>query len=169
MKKVERAYKTARARTKPSVPCQWVIDNIGTNKVILDYGCGKGSDVSHLKKAGFESYGFDPHFQPDLPDIEPDLITCFFVLNVIPNREERKKTVARLAELCQDVFVVVRNGNDFSQNWTPYNDGVLTNKGTFQKGIDKNELADLLSPHFPEYKVWTKRYSTYFLGGQTGG
>ena len=52
------------------------------NKRILDYGCGKGFAVSHLKEQGLDIYGYDPYFgaYKQMPDGKFDLITAFEVL-----------------------------------------------------------------------------------------
>ncbi len=31
---------------------------------VFDYGCGRGGDVTYLKKRGAEAHGWDPHYSP---------------------------------------------------------------------------------------------------------
>jgi hypothetical protein len=76
---------TALTRNSISAPVQLLIRHgllsIGTT--FFDYGCGRGGDVAALHGEGFQSDGWDPHFEPDSPRIEADVVNLGFVVNVI--------------------------------------------------------------------------------------
>jgi len=87
-------------RRTASAPIKYLIkqDLIGSGMKILDYGCGKGKDVAHLRDMGVTSFGFDPH-QIGWQDSsflghEYDVITCTYVLNVV-DKIERKRIIER--------------------------------------------------------------------------
>jgi SAM-dependent methyltransferase len=73
-------WRTAIQRSKLSTPAAWLLKNgkLQSGRG-LDYGCGKGFDASHLR---FE--GYDPYYRPVMPEGLFDVITCTYVLNVLP-------------------------------------------------------------------------------------
>jgi ATP adenylyltransferase len=91
------AWRTAITRKKPSKPVAALEEKGLIVGRVLDYGCGRGHDASHL---GAECY--DPHFAPDMPTGLFDTVVCNYVLNVIPSVEEREAVLqdirSRLAE-----------------------------------------------------------------------
>lgn len=54
---------------------------------VLDYGCGQGADVLHLRGLGHDAVGYDPKWRPVKPEGRFDVVLCTFVLNVITARE----------------------------------------------------------------------------------
>jgi SAM-dependent methyltransferase len=76
---------TALSRKVPSTPARYILRycldylRIGATGRGLDYGCGRGADAEAL---GFE--GYDPHWRPEAPEGKFDVITCSYVLNVVP-------------------------------------------------------------------------------------
>ena len=96
---------TAIARTKQSKPYNYLIDNnyINREMSILDYGCGRGYDVQHLKRLRWTIEGFDPYQEcyNDRTMIYRayDAVTCNYVLNVIDNATERLKVLMELMEI----------------------------------------------------------------------
>ena len=67
----------------------------------LDYGCGKGKDVSILQSKGFNSLGYDPYYFPVLPRKPYDLVSCGFVLNTQSSRERREGVVKAAFAKCK--------------------------------------------------------------------
>jgi len=154
----ENSKRTAISRTMPSKPLRILLskDLLNKDDTILDYGCGKGKDIEHLKSLGFRHViGFDPynpkyaHPENLIPDY--DTILNFYVLNVLLP-EERDLVVENLMNLIKEdgqIFIAVR---DYSENvmGTQYADGVLTSRGTFQKLFSPEELIEYILEIYPE-------------------
>lgn len=140
---------TAIGRTKHSKPYQYMINKniIGDNMSILDFGCGRGFDVSTLKGQGYTIEGYDK-FQPLWDDKEVihytrkyDLITCNYVMNVVEEESERWYLLETMKGLSNRIILSVRaDKKAIRENWKKYNDGYITSSGTFQKFYDLQEL-----------------------------
>lgn len=96
---MNRTHKTAIARNKPSKPMAWLFGNgyVHHKRDKLDYGCGKGFDADN-----FSMDKYDPHFYPTEPVKQYDLITCNYVLNVIPDEFSRNQVVRDIQKLLND-------------------------------------------------------------------
>lgn len=128
---------------------------ITENTSVLDYGCGRGGDVTRLRKLGIDVNGFDPSYFPR-SDLEPaDVVNLGYVVNVIEDVRERARTLIRAWELARSILVISARlkGEDpalesTGQRW---GDGVVTELGTFQKFFAQHELrewiADLTGVH----------------------
>ncbi len=122
---------------------QCLKDNVITPSAsVLDYGCGRGHDYTRLQQMGLEADGWDPFFAPDNPLTEHDVVTLTYVLNVIENPAERRKTLARAWSLAKKALMVsVRLTWEQStlqgQDW---GDGVVTSRETFQHLYSTGEL-----------------------------
>ena len=153
--------KTAIARSKPSVLANFLvndkfINNLGSVKRILDYGCGRGVDVNFYNNKGFNAYGYDP-YEPygfsKLPKGNFDLVTVVFVLNVLASTTERQKLLKKVFDLTKTKGnVVVATRSEWNVNrkakklmWEPHNDGYWSSveRKTFQKGMTETELIGL--------------------------
>ncbi len=82
------SWKTAIKRNKPSS----IVSHLESEKLIvgevLDYGCGRGDDLTYLDKKGYRVGGYDPHWQPaNLVSKKYDTILCTYVLNVLSVEE----------------------------------------------------------------------------------
>ncbi len=151
---------TAITRKAPSKMARYVIDEYlsqnYTAKTILDYGCGKGSDLNHYKKAGLIAVGYDP-YGPFNYDVGPhglyDIITIAFVLNVIPHRIDRIKVIEKATQHLRQkgiMLIMTRSHDEIRRRaikgkWKQCIDGFISypSKGTFQKGIDEPELIGM--------------------------
>jgi len=162
---IERSFdpsKTAMARSRPSSIAQLLVRNKivdpSTPSRILDYGCGRGSDVKFYRSLGFQCDGFDPHEAfgwTDLPTGEYDVVTVVFVLNVVENPELRTEVLEKAMSYLRtggSIYVATRSSKAIEeqarrQRWKRYGDGYISHasKGTFQKGIDSEELVDTLT------------------------
>src|SRR5579884_427026 len=99
---------TAISRGGLSVPArQAVVDGqILPGGTVLDYGCGRGEDVRALRHMGCEAVGWDPFYQPDVR-VEPcPVVLLTYVLNVIEDPAERRRTLQRAWELAGSVLIV---------------------------------------------------------------
>jgi len=131
---------------------------------ILDYGCGRGEDVDFYIKHGFSARGYDScpkvkRFAP-LPNEQFDLVTCVFVLNVLPFPSERREVCDRIINLCRPggrVVLTTRSAGAVNRvakaGWETYKDGYISDcrKHTFQCGRDEiklNTYVDLSKVNF---------------------
>ena len=138
--------KTAISRNTLSLPMQ-ILEKEGYLDgayTILDYGCGKGEDVSILKKRGVSARCYDPHFFPTKPKRKANIVNLGYVLNVMPTKAERRRVLKRAFDLATDLLVVtVRTGSPQSKT-TPYKDGIVTTRDTFQKYYTQAELINFV-------------------------
>lgn len=115
---MDNSHKTARTRSGPSAPLKYLLKK-GLLKetklnLMLDYGCGKGSDANHLTNEGFSILKYDPYYAPNdmVLKFKYDYILCFYVLNVLEERTEKeiiKKIRKRLKKNGQAFFAVRRD------------------------------------------------------------
>jgi 2-polyprenyl-3-methyl-5-hydroxy-6-metoxy-1,4-benzoquinol methylase len=85
---VQRAGKTAIFRMNASVPTRWLLGKGLIKGSVLDYGCGKGRDVDHLRGLGFKCEGYDPNHKPEPVNKLFDTVVCNYVLNTLPHSYE---------------------------------------------------------------------------------
>lgn len=133
-----KSHLTAISRSKLSAPMRYLRDKLAfpLDRRCLDYGCGRGHDCDAL---GLE--GYDPHWRPHLPGNpsgRPELpgnafavITCNYVLNVIPEEFERRSVMHTIWCLLADdgvAYITVRNDRKALNG--------RTSKGTWQGFIE---------------------------------
>ena len=137
---------TALSRSALSAPVQLLIRHglLSPAQTLFDYGCGRGGDVAGLTAEGYDAKGWDPHFAPDAPRIEADLVNLGFVINVIEDPAERVEALVGAFKLAKQALVVgvMLYGNDTSGR--PFRDGFLTSRNTFQKYYSQAEFRDYL-------------------------
>ena len=109
---------------------------------VLDYGCGRGGDVTRLGRVGVECVGWDPHHRPNTPLTVHDIVNLGYVVNVIEDPAERVATLRRAWSLARAVLIVsarlVAETTDLEG--VPFRDGLRTAAGTFQKLYRQDEL-----------------------------
>jgi exonuclease III len=125
---------------------------------IFDYGCGHRIDAEFYENE-FDCHAgrWDPYISSrmkECPYGKYDIITCTFVLNVIPDVSERINTIKRAISYVSDGgFLVLAtrsaraiNREASNKGWKSHKDGYLSSesKGTFQKGIDVEEIESYL-------------------------
>ena len=141
-------HKTAISRKKMSRPMRLALSTrfVNPNMSLLDYGCGKGEDVTQLRSMGITATGYDPHYHYRYSGNEKkpaDIVTLFYVLNVIEDPVERNDVLRDAYALANNVlFIAVRTGKSPLKNAEPHSDGWITSKGTFQKFFTTDELLD---------------------------
>ncbi len=81
---------TAIDRNSLSSPMQTLARHnyLSGEHTLLDYGCGKGDDVSELEAHGLEVYAWDPVYRPEGKKLKSDIVNLGFVLNVIEDKKE---------------------------------------------------------------------------------
>jgi 2-polyprenyl-3-methyl-5-hydroxy-6-metoxy-1,4-benzoquinol methylase len=147
-------HKTAISRRNFSTPVQHLLEGKMLSKtgIILDYGCGRGYDVEHLKMEGFDIEGFDPH--GDYNDYEVlderyDIVMCNFVLNVIEDPVERFQVENHLRYLLKEggtAYLAVRNDKDVANG--------CTSTGTWQGLVEPvSKHWELLTSN-SKFKLW---------------
>jgi SAM-dependent methyltransferase len=150
------SHKTAIARKEPSRPTKMIAGEI--QKKILDYGQGKGKDVEWLRE---HIQGYDPYWKntPEvLTDDTYDVVLNNYVLNVIRAGERHSvlENIKRVLKPCGYAYISVRDDSEKIPG-KPFEDGVITKSGTFQKTFSPDELAKLLASHFDEVEIISKR------------
>lgn len=157
LKELEMSSKTAIPRKKHSLPLKIALSKGLIKGRILDYGCGRGTDIKYLKNLGYNAVGYDPNYFPNksiLTSNTYDTVLCFYVLNVVfpQTREEILKDIRRVLKPNGIAIIAVRDITEEVKG-KPYLDGVITAKGTFQKLFSPEELKSLISKYFKEVKI----------------
>ena len=139
---------TAVDRDRLSTPMQSLARHgyLDGEHSILDYGCGKGDDLIELEAHGLDAVGWDPAYRPDGDKRTSDIVNLGFVINVIEDRQERAQSLINAHSLAKQMLVVsvMLGGEATTQKFTPYKDGVVTSRGTFQKYYTQSELRDFI-------------------------
>jgi DNA phosphorothioation-associated putative methyltransferase len=142
-------HKTALTRYQLSRPVKTLIEyaQLTAGCSILDYGCGRGADIRGLRELGFDASGWDPIHAPEGSRHEADVVNLGYVLNVIEDPAERLETLTSAWSLTKRLLVVSAQIGDSSleaSNAVTLNDGVLTQRNTFQKYFGQQELQSYI-------------------------
>lgn len=142
-------HKTALGRADYSKPIRLALQDaiITPTTTVLDYGCGRGSDVARLAAGGFHCRGWDPEHANESPPTSADVVNLGYVINVIEDVGERGEALRRAWTLTQSVLVVTArmSHETIGQVLSAYGDGYLTSRGTFQKFYDHIDLRDWIA------------------------
>lgn len=141
-------HRTALSRTTLSKPLRQAI-HFGVLKQamsVFDYGCGLGTDVSHLKAMGFEAHAWDPAYFPTNPQVPADLVNIGYVLNVIEDPAERVEALVGAWTYARRVLLVstLMRGDEKYNHVERHADGIVTRRNTFQKFFEPNEIHGLI-------------------------
>lgn len=155
-KEIDR-HKTALVRHELSAPMKTLAKNgfLSGNYSIFDYGCGRGDDIRELEAHGVDALGWDPNFRPDTDMVHSDIVNLGFVINVIEDQDERIEAVLGAWDITEKLFVIsamLANENYLAQ-FTPYKDGVITSRNTFQKYFSQAELKSYIERTLNEEPV----------------
>jgi DNA phosphorothioation-associated putative methyltransferase len=139
---------TALSRSNLSAPMQCLAKHgfLDGSLSVFDYGCGKGDDIRNLSANDIKISGWDPHYASNQPKKEADIVNIGFVINVIENFQERLEALLGAYDLAHQMLVV--SAMLISQNAFKgqlYNDGVITQRNTFQKYFTQTELRDFIN------------------------
>lgn len=136
--------RTALRRTALSSPVQHLLrfGFLDGTASLFDYGCGHGDDVRLLTEMGIAAQGWDPVFCPATERGPADVVNLGFVLNVIEDARERDETLKGAFALARKVLIVsVMLGYEGKrEQFAAYQDGVRTQRNTFQKYYAQDEL-----------------------------
>jgi len=171
---MNKGYKTAMSRKAPSVVAKYVMKKYNPRSRLLDYGCGKGFDLSCYVKHGFDASGYDPHFLPIRPDGVFDVITCSYVLNVLEPtaRDSVLSDIFRLLRPGGKALFTLRGDVEASRSpsWVPKLDGYVLPSGAFQADISRDLICRLLSRNGFDYvRSWIDNGSTWATAGRKLG
>jgi hypothetical protein len=167
---------TAKHRKNPSRPLARALELGIVNGPALDWGCGRGADLAHLKSLGFQAAGFDPKYRPQRPPLESARFRyaqCAYVLNTLPTWEDRERVINEMAlylEPGSKVMVATRHPADVNYfakrgSWQRKGEGFITGSGSYQRGIHEDELGGMLEDlGFDEVKAWQETTSTLAVG-----
>lgn len=154
--KIQR-HLTAIDRNKLSSPMQIIARHnyLNGEMSVLDYGCGKGDDVRELEAHGIDVAGWDPVHNPEGLVIDSDIVNLGFVLNVIEDRNERDEVLRRAWGHAIKFLVVsvMIAGEAHIRQFTPYGDGVVTSKNTFQRYYTQAEFREYLESVLQENPI----------------
>jgi methyltransferase family protein len=160
------SFKTAIARRRPSAPATVITPLIErvlaespsdpSVRDILDYGCGRGTDVEYFRRLGMDADGYDPHVPfgfAESPTALFRVVTLIFVLNVLPTMEARLEALrGAAARLALDSVLIVATRSSTAvrheaarSGWRAWGDGFVSHegRGTFQHGMGAEEIVGL--------------------------
>ena len=142
-------HKTAIHRTELSKPLKCAIELglLRPQDTVFDYGCGLGTDVAGLTALGYTAVGWDPAHCPAAEKCPADVVNLGYVLNVIEDPAERLETLRAAYTYSARVLVVaalVRCTAPANEQALPFLDGILTQRNTFQKFFEQQELQEFL-------------------------
>jgi len=142
-------HRTALVRNSLSLPFKAAFKNnlICEDATIFDYGCGRGDDVKLLQTEGFDVVGWDPHFAPDGKKRASDIVNLGYVLNVVEDPIERLEVLEKAFSYANKLLVVsaLSVGAHKEPKGRRFRDGVITQRGTFQKYFEHSELGEFIS------------------------
>lgn len=159
-------HRTAIGRTELSRPVKLAIDAqlITPAMTLLDYGCGRGDDVSLLATMGVSAAGWDPIHRPGTARSPADVVNLGYVVNVIEDADERAATLRTAWQLAQRVLVVagrLEHETDAGR-FQPFGDGFVTSLGTFQKLYTQVELRNWIEQTLQQ-QAWPAAPGVFFV------
>src|SRR5579862_4185512 len=139
-------HRTAIHRFQFSRPISLAFSHrlIQEDRTVFDYGCGHGHDVGLLQKSGLKAEGWDPHFRPDAPLRPADIVNLGYVLNVIEDPAERTETLRKAFDLAAKALVVAVRVDQSLETGLPFQDGLITSRGSFQKIYSQAEFRQFV-------------------------
>ena len=147
--------KTAIARTDYSRPIKIALADglVDPRATVLDFGCGRGDDVRHLRLCGVQANGWDPVHRGDAELSPAQVVNLGYVVNVIEDPEERAQCLARAWSFADRALIVSARLTSETPELVSiarYGDGFVTSIPTFQKFYEQAELKDWIEEHLPE-------------------
>lgn len=150
--------KTAITRTDYSRPIRIALADglVGSRATVLDFGCGRGDDVRHLRLIDIEANGWDPAHRADAELSPAEIVNLGYVVNVIEDSQERTECLARAWSFAKCALIVsarLTSETPELASVAPYGDGFVTSIPTFQKFYEQAELKNWIEAHLPEPAV----------------
>ncbi|MFD6294187.1 DNA phosphorothioation-associated putative methyltransferase [Streptomyces sp. NPDC060235] len=136
--------RTAIGRVALSVPARQALADrqLIPERTILDYGCGRGGDVAALERLECQVAGWDPYYRSDTRLEASDVVLLTYVLNVIEDPAERRRTLLQAWDLTSTLLVVSARliWERTKLRGEEFGDGILTSRRTFQHLFAAGEL-----------------------------
>ncbi|MEO1464722.1 MAG: DNA phosphorothioation-associated putative methyltransferase [Cyanobacteria bacterium J06633_1] len=137
-------HKAALKRSELSRPVRIALeaDLFQEGSTFFDYGCGCGEDIKQIESHGYTASGWDPYYRPDTELKAADVVNLGYIIHVIEDIAERRNTLIEAWSLAQRVLIVSAQVlvDDRRRGLVAYGDGVVTNRNTFQKYYEQEEL-----------------------------
>ena len=137
-------HKAALKRSELSRPVRIAVeaDLFKPETTFFDYGCGYGEDIRQIENLGYTSSGWDPYYRPYAEIESADIVNLGYIINVIEDIAERRQALIKAWELTREVLIVSAQVlvDDRRRGLVAYGDGVVTNRNTFQKYYEQEEL-----------------------------
>ena len=137
-------HKAALKRTDLSRPVRIALeaDLFKAETTFFDYGCGCGEDIKQIKSQGYAAAGWDPYYRPNSKIESADIVNLGYIINVIEDIAERRQALIKAWSLTHRVLIVSAQVlvDDRRRGLVAYGDGVVTNRNTFQKYYEQEEL-----------------------------
>ena len=137
-------HKAALKRTDLSRPVRIALeaDLFKAETTFFDYGCGCGEDIKQIKSQGYAAAGWDPYYRPNSKIESADIVNLGYIINVIEDIAERRQALIEAWSLTHRVLIVSAQVlvDDRRRGLVAYGDGVVTNRNTFQKYYEQEEL-----------------------------
>ncbi|MDE0348821.1 MAG: DNA phosphorothioation-associated putative methyltransferase [Gammaproteobacteria bacterium] len=154
----ENRHRTAISRTDYSRPIRLALLDgiIGPGATVLDYGCGLGDDMRHLRLHGTECWGWDPVHLPNGSRSPAQVVNLGYVVNVIEDADERAECLVCAWTCAERVLIVSARLASQTRDFTPigrYADGFVTSLPTFQKLYSQNELKKWIEAQLGETAI----------------
>jgi len=141
-------HRTAISRPQLSAPLQAAARHgyLDGSRSVFDYGCGRGNDIAILETAGIKVSGWDPHYRPDKELQEAGVVNLGYVLNVIEDEQERRTVLSDAIKLAKQLLIisVITAQSDETSRYREYSDGVITERGTFQRYFLQEEIVEFV-------------------------
>jgi DNA phosphorothioation-associated putative methyltransferase len=141
-------HRTALVRSSLSSPIEIAIkfELLTEELTLFDYGCGRGDDIALLAADGFDAVGWDPYYAVDGTKRSSQVVNLGFVLNVIEAPSERVSVLQDAYGYAEKVLLVAAliDGQKSRSQARRYRDGIITQRGTFQKFFTQMELRELI-------------------------
>lgn len=158
--------KTAIFRNGASAPVKMLLSlNLLPTGSAINYGKGKyDHDSDAIASATGHCVGYDYTFQPDTEVLGNSYDTLYsgYVVNTLPP-QARQYVWQQMANCClRGVAFIAARTDKNNISGEPFEDGVKTSIGTFQKSYSKGELAKEGSSYF-EYVTELKCKSGFSI------
>jgi len=137
-------HKAALKRSELSRPVRVALEAglFESETTFFDYGCGHGEDLRVVAQLGYKSAGWDPFYRPHAKLEPADVVNMGYIINVIEDIVERREALIKAWQLAQRVLIVSAQVlvDDRRRGLIAYSDGIVTNRNTFQKYYEQEEL-----------------------------
>jgi hypothetical protein len=152
---------TAITRTKVSAPTRWLVNNNYLYGLVCHFGEGKAfmdtEAMNNMQEVdgvyAYEPASADPNKQ-ELPLGCPfEFVVANYVLNVLEPEERAEAFIQAYLKGVSAIFTVRLD----SVNGTPYKDGVITQRNTFQAQLNTDEWIEFFYKTLYKNKLVSSR------------